>query len=52
LSKPKEQVSTVIAAPQPPDVLDQLEKLAKLKTSGILSEDEFAEQKAKLLAKL
>ena len=35
-----------------PDVFEQLEKLAKLKESGILLDEEFNEQKKKLLAKL
>lgn len=35
-----------------PNVLDQIEKLAKLKDLGILSEEEFSEQKKKLLEKL
>lgn len=48
LSQPKE---TAAPAAQP-DVLDQLEKIAKLKESGILSQEEFTEQKMKLLAKL
>lgn len=34
------------------DILKQLEKLAQLKSSGILTEDEFNEQKSKLLQKL
>lgn len=34
------------------DVLGQIEKLSKLKESGILSEEEFAQKKAELLAKL
>jgi hypothetical protein len=38
------------AAPAPPvDVADQLKKLADLRDQGILSEEEFAAQKAKLL---
>lgn len=54
LSRPKE---TVAVQPQPqtaaqPNVLEQLEKLGQLKTAGILSEEEFAEQKKKLLEKL
>lgn len=49
LSQPKDTPTTVISEP---NVLDQLEKLAKLKENGILSEDEFAEQKKKLLEKL
>lgn len=35
-----------------PNALEQLEKLAKLKESGIITEEEFAEQKKKLLEKL
>lgn len=35
-----------------PDVLEQLEKLSKLKEAGIISEDEFNTKKADLLAKL
>ena len=35
-----------------PDILTQIEKLGKLKDSGIITEDEFAEQKKKLLEKL
>ena len=34
------------------DVLAQIEKLAKLKEAGVLSDEEFAEKKAELLAKL
>ena len=40
------------AAPQGDDVIAQIEKLSKLKESGILSEDEFNAKKAELLAKL
>lgn len=35
-----------------PNILEQIEKLGKLKESGILSEEEFTEQKKKLLHKL
>ncbi len=49
LSRPAEQ--PVQQASQP-DVLAQLEKLAQLKEKGILSAEEFAEQKQKLLQKL
>jgi len=35
-----------------PSVLDQLEQLGRLRESGILSEEEFAEQKKKLLNQL
>ena len=47
------------AAPAPPpppassdtgDMLDQLRQLAELKANGILTEQEFAEQKARILA--
>jgi hypothetical protein len=31
-------------------MLDQLQKLGELKASGVLTEEEFAAQKAKLLA--
>lgn len=50
ISQPKEATTTTIVSE--PNVLDQLEKLAKLKESGILSEEEFLEQKKKLLEKL
>ncbi|WP_448606837.1 PH domain-containing protein [Paenimyroides ceti] len=49
LSQPKEtHNSTTVSQP---NVLDQLEKLGKLKENGILSEEEFNEQKKKLLEK-
>lgn len=49
------QPSSPPAAPAPtpaaaPDLADQLMKLAALRDSGILTEDEFATQKARLLA--
>ena len=50
LSQPKENTTTTIISE--PNVLDQLEKLAKLKENGILSDEEFNEQKKKLLEKL
>jgi Short C-terminal domain len=40
------------AEPAAPDPLEQLEKLAKLHEAGALTDEEFAAQKAKLLAKL
>lgn len=49
LSKPKEPIAQ---NSQEPNVLEQIEKLGKLKDSGILTEAEFSEQKAKLLKKL
>jgi Short C-terminal domain len=39
-------------APGPPDALDRLHKLGQLRDSGVLTEEEFAVQKAKLLAEL
>lgn len=50
LSQPKEMITTTII--NEPNILDQLEKLAKLKENGILTEEEFNQQKIKLLAKL
>ena len=38
------------AAPAGNDMLDQLQKLGELRTSGVLTEEEFAAQKAKILA--
>ena len=40
------------SAAAPVDVADQLRKLAELRDQGILNEDEFAAQKAKLLEKM
>ena len=37
------------AAPAEDDVVSQLERLAQLKEQGILTEEEFAAQKAKIL---
>jgi hypothetical protein len=50
LSQTKEYIKTTIVSE--PNVLDQVEKLAKLKENGILSDEEFNEQKKKLLEKL
>lgn len=50
LSEPKS--TSTPASNAEPDVLEQLEKLGKLKESGIISEEEFSEQKKKLLEKL
>ncbi|MBS1648052.1 MAG: PH domain-containing protein [Bacteroidetes bacterium] len=50
LSQPKETTTTTTVSQ--PNILDQLEKLSKLKENGILSEEEFNEQKKKLLEKL
>jgi len=38
------------AAPAGPSLIDQLKELGELKNQGILTEEEFAAQKAKLLA--
>jgi hypothetical protein len=38
------------AAPSTTDMLDQLKSLGELKAQGVLTEDEFAAQKAKILA--
>jgi hypothetical protein len=37
------------AAPAGDDMLTQLQKLGELKTAGVLTEEEFAAQKAKIL---
>jgi hypothetical protein len=48
------QQQTPVAAPAPApageSVIDQLKELGELKSQGILTEEEFAAQKAKLLA--
>lgn len=52
ISAPKEtttQTTPVAVAQHPIDVADQLERLAKLKEQGILSEEEFTQQKKKIL---
>ena len=47
---PPQQVQYVEAAPAPEeDVITQLERLGALRAQGILTEEEFAAQKAKLL---
>jgi len=38
------------AAPAGPDVLGQLQKLGELKAAGVLTEEEFGMQKARILA--
>lgn len=50
LSEPK--TPTTAQKNSEPNALEQLEKLGKLKESGIISEEEFNEQKKKLLEKL
>ena len=52
-----QQVASEEAAPPPPapaaasqaDMIDQLKRLAELRDQGILTEEEFAAQKSKLL---
>ena len=49
----QEQQEAAAPAPAPaaaPDPIAQLKELAELKDQGILTEDEFAAQKAKILA--
>jgi hypothetical protein len=46
---PEAAPAPVAAAPAP-SMIDQLKELGELKSQGILTEDEFAAQKAKLLA--
>ena len=46
---PPEQAPPPPADPPQDDVVSQLERLAALKDQGILTEEEFAAQKAKLL---
>jgi hypothetical protein len=56
LAAQQAQAAAVAAAPAPAaagggtDVVAQLEKLAALKSQGILTDEEFAVQKAKILA--
>jgi Short C-terminal domain len=35
-----------------PDIADQIKKLADLRDQGVLTEDEFQQKKAELLAKM
>lgn len=51
LKKGNQPTQTIIQQKEP-DVLEQLEKLSKLKDSGILTEEEFNQKKAILLEKL
>lgn len=44
-----EKVAADTAAPAADDLTAQLEKLASLKTAGVISEEEFTAAKAKLL---
>ncbi len=44
-----QQAAAPAAAPAAPDTTAQLQKLAELKAQGILTDEEFAAAKAKLL---
>jgi len=44
-------VTVALASPQPVSVADELAKLGKLKTDGLITQAEFDQQKAKLLAR-
>jgi hypothetical protein len=48
--EPQQQVPEQRSAPPAPDRYEQLTQLGQLKASGVLTEDEFAEEKAKILA--
>jgi Short C-terminal domain len=47
---PPQQQQYAAPAPAGPDPIQQLKDLAELKNQGILTEQEFAQQKAKILA--
>jgi hypothetical protein len=47
---PQQQAPPAAPAPAGASVIDQLKELGELKSQGILTEEEFAAQKAKLLA--
>ncbi len=47
---PPQQYAEPAPAPPAPDPIQQLKDLADLKNQGILTEQEFAQQKAKILA--
>jgi hypothetical protein len=44
------QAPPPMAAPSQPDTMAQLKELGELKAAGVLTEEEFAAQKAKILA--
>lgn len=52
ISRPKPQEPIFIQNTAEPSIFDQLEKLGKLKEMGIVTEEEFNEQKKKLLEKM
>ena len=44
--------SAAPASEQPPDPVDQLERLGKLHAAGVLTDEEFSAKKAEILARL
>lgn len=52
ISRPKQQEPIFIQNIAEPSIFDQLEKLGKLKEMGIVTDEEFNEQKKKLLEKM
>jgi len=48
--EPVSEVPQQRSAPAAPDRLQQLKELGDLKAQGVLTEDEFAREKAKILA--
>jgi membrane protease subunit (stomatin/prohibitin family) len=49
---PAPQAAPVAAAPDSDELIDKLKQLANLKDQGILTEQEFNDQKAKILAEM
>ena len=52
VKKPEKQEQISVKKEDPSVIFDKLEKLGKLRENGILTDEEFAEQKKKLLDKL
>lgn len=48
----KAQPTIAVAVPQQTDIADQIEKLAKLKEKGLITEEEFQRKKEELLKRL
>ena len=51
-NKTSENNSNQVTDNKEPDIMDKLEKLGKLRDNGILTEEEFNEQKVKLLSQM
>ena len=51
-SPPRAAPAAAPAAPDSDDLINKLKELANLKDQGILTEAEFADQKAKILAEM